>query len=154
LIFQRIHHETHESDFGPDRRHAQWESYRECYITPKGFRAVDSNFNPTQDVLVARPPVEISESLAQFRRDFPDPNRVAFVMMQFGSTSAHSRILAGIVSALEPHGMTALRADDKQYHDDLYFNILTYVYGVRFGIAVFERIEQDNFNPNVSLEVG
>lgn len=32
--------------------------------------------------------------------------------------------------------------------------ILTYVYGCRFGIAVFERIESEVFNPNVSLEVG
>jgi hypothetical protein len=28
------------------------------------------------------------------------------------------------------------------------------MYGCRFGIAVFERIEDDSFNPNVSLEVG
>ena len=33
-------------------------------------------------------------------------------------------------------------------------NILTYIYGCEFGIAVFERIETDEFNPNVSLEVG
>src|SRR3990172_35156 len=33
-------------------------------------------------------------------------------------------------------------------------NILTYIYGCEFGIAVFERIESDEFNPNVSLEVG
>jgi len=46
-----------------------------------------------------------------------------------------------------------LRADDKQYHDDLFPNVLTYMYGCRFGIAVFERLEEDDFNPNVSLEV-
>lgn len=31
---------------------------------------------------------------------------------------------------------------------------MTYVYGCRFGIAVFECIEDEAFNPNVSLEVG
>lgn len=51
-------------------------------------------------------------------------------------------------------GITAVRADDKQYHDDLLQNIQTYIYGCGFGIAVFERIEEENFNPNVSLEVG
>jgi nucleoside 2-deoxyribosyltransferase len=55
---------------------------------------------------------------------------------------------------LDPHQFVALRADDKQYHDDTLWNILTYMYGCRFGIAVFERIEVDAFNPNVSLEVG
>lgn len=154
LLYQRVTHETDASEFGGSVRHRQSESHRQCYITPAGFRAVDSDFNPTPDVIVARPPVEITESLARFRQDFPDPNRLAFVMMQFGSTTAHKKILAGIRNALEPHGMTALRADDKEYHDDLYFNILTYIYGVRFGIAVFERIQEDNFNPNVSLEVG
>jgi hypothetical protein len=106
------------------------------------------------DLAVHRPPIEITESLARFRGDFPDHSRLAFIMMQFGTSSAHRKILAGIRSALDPHGLVGLRADDKQYHDDLYFNILTYIYGVRFGIAVFERIEADAFNPNVSLEVG
>lgn len=154
LIFQRINYENQGSGAGSRTRSVQRERSRDCYITPAGFRAVDSNFNPTPDILVARPPVEITESLARFRQDFPDPNSLAFVMMQFGSTSAHAGILEGIRSAFEPHGMIALRADDKEYHEDLYFNILTYIYGVRFGIAVFERIQEDNFNPNVSLEVG
>ena len=33
-------------------------------------------------------------------------------------------------------------------------NILTYLHGCGFALAVFERIEQEDFNPNVSLEVG
>ena len=31
---------------------------------------------------------------------------------------------------------------------------MTYIYGCGMGIAVFERIESDDFNLNVSLEVG
>lgn len=154
LLFQHAAYATDVSTSARTERRTEHESYRDCCITPAGFRAVDSNFNPSPDILVARPPVEITESLERFRRDFPDSNRLAFVMMQFGSSGAHRRIHAGICSALEPHGMVALRADDKQYHDDLYFNILTYIYGVRFGVAVFERIEEETFNPNVSLEVG
>ena len=75
-------------------------------------------------------------------------------MMQFVQSNAHAAILGGIRKALDPFHFIALRADDKQYHDNLFFNILTYIYGCRFGIAVFERIESETINPNVSLEVG
>jgi hypothetical protein len=99
-------------------------------------------------------PIEIQQSLREFRLDHPDSNKVAFVMMKFGTTPAHDNIVRGINNALAPHGLRAVRADDKEYHSDLYFNILTYLYGCGFGIAVFERIETEDFNPNVSLEVG
>jgi nucleoside 2-deoxyribosyltransferase len=32
--------------------------------------------------------------------------------------------------------------------------VLTYVHGCSFGVAVFERLLDDDFNPNVALEVG
>lgn len=75
-------------------------------------------------------------------------------MMKYGTTAAHQNIVNAIKQTLDPYGITAIRADEKDYHADLYPNILTYLYGCGFGIAVFERIEQDDFNPNVSLEVG
>ncbi len=99
-------------------------------------------------------PVEIRESLQRFQLDYPDPAKVAFLMMRFGRTQAHEQIVAGIKKALDPLGIAVVRADDKQYHDDLFPNVLTYVYGSGFGIAVFERIETEEFNPNVALEVG
>ena len=155
LLYSRVHTETQVSNtLGGSARHTTQEDARTCYVTPAGFRAVDSDFAPIVDVAIHRPPIEITDSLAKFRGDFPDTSRIAFVMMRFGESTAHSRILAGVRSALDPHGFVGLRADDKQYHDDLYYNTLTYVHGCRFGIAVFDRIETDAFNPNVSLEVG
>lgn len=99
-------------------------------------------------------PHALQESLAKFRRDHPDPRKVAFLMMRFGNTKAHKSIVAAIRTALDPLGITVVRADDKQYHDDLFPNVLTYIHGCGFGIAVFERIETEQFNPNVALEVG
>jgi len=99
-------------------------------------------------------PVEITESLKHFRKDYPDSAKVAFVMMRFGSTDAHKSIVDGIRLTLQPLGIAAVRADEKEYHADLWYNILTYIHGCGFGIAVFERLEADEFNPNVSLEVG
>lgn len=99
-------------------------------------------------------PPEIQHSIRDFRLDHPDPRKVAFLMMKYGRTKAHESIVDGLRQALTAHGIVALRADEKDYHTDLYPNILTYLHGCGFGIAVFERIEQDEFNPNVSLEVG
>jgi len=59
-----------------------------------------------------------------------------------------------IRSCLTKYGINGLRADDKHYHDDLFPNVLTYLWGSIIGIAVFERLETEDFNPNVSLEVG
>lgn len=99
-------------------------------------------------------PVEISESLKKFQKDFPDPGKVAFIIMRFTNTDAHQRIVSTIKDTFSRFGITAIRADEKQYHDDLFPNILTYIFGCGFGVSVFERIETDDFNPNVSLEVG
>lgn len=99
-------------------------------------------------------PLEITKSLEMFLRDHPDIKRNAFVMMRFGTTKAHDAIITAIRSTLEQYEIEALRADDKEYHDDLFPNVLTYIYGSSFGIAVFERLEEEDFNPNVSLEVG
>jgi hypothetical protein len=99
-------------------------------------------------------PVELQDSLRKFKVDYPDPSKVAFLMMQFGTTPAHEKIVQAIRTTLSSHGLIALRADDKEYHDDLFPNVLTYIHGCGFGVAVFERIEADRFNPNVALEVG
>jgi nucleoside 2-deoxyribosyltransferase len=99
-------------------------------------------------------PPEIRESLERFRQDHPDPNKAAFIMMKFGVTLAHQNALEAVRETLADHDISGVRADDKEYHPDLFYNILTYIYGCGFGIALFERIERDDFNPNVSLEVG
>lgn len=107
---------------------------------------------PEPEVIQQRIPPEIQESLAAFKSDHPETT--AFIMMQFAQTETHSKIVATIKAALADKGITALRADDHQYHDDVFPNVKTYMHGCDFGVAVFERIEDEVFNPNVSLEVG
>jgi hypothetical protein len=75
-------------------------------------------------------------------------------MMRFEDTDLHKKILQVIRKWCEKQGIAALRADDKRYSDDLWPNVRTYIHGCGFGIAVFERLTKDEFNPNVSLEVG
>jgi bifunctional UDP-N-acetylglucosamine pyrophosphorylase/glucosamine-1-phosphate N-acetyltransferase len=100
------------------------------------------------------PPTEIRESLKRFRREYPRGEQVAFIMMRYGTTPAHEEISLGIKQELRAHNLIGLRADDKEYHPDLLLNILTLIYGCGFGVAVFDRLLSDDFNPNVALEVG
>ena len=99
-------------------------------------------------------PIEIKESLKRLQKDTSEFTKKAFIMMRFGNTPVHNQVVESIREKLTEFSIVGLRADDKQYHDDLYYNILTYMYGCDFGISIFERIESDDFNPNVSLEVG
>jgi len=99
------------------------------------------------------PPPELSASLKAFKADSPDAP-TAFVMMKFGTSPAHQDIRNCLRWELAHHDIKAVRADDRQYHPSLYYNVMTYMHGATFGIAVFERLEGDDFNPNVSLELG
>ena len=97
---------------------------------------------------------EIASGLEKFRVDHPIGSKTAFIIMQFGNTKPHAALVTCIKNTLKKHGIEALRADDKQYMDDLFPNIKTYMHACNFGVAVFDRITEDDFNPNVSLEVG
>jgi len=96
---------------------------------------------------------EIASGLEKFKLDYPH-GRVAFIMMQFTNSKAHEEIVQVLKKTLADHRITGLRADDKQYMDDLFPNVKVYMHACEFGVAVFERIMADDFNPNVSLEVG
>lgn len=99
-------------------------------------------------------PADIAPYLQDFRTDHRAPGKCAFVMMRFERTPAHKKILAAVRTWCEKQGITALRADDKRYADDLWPNVRTYMHGCGFGIAIFDRLTREDFNPNVSLEVG
>jgi len=99
-------------------------------------------------------PIEIKDSLARFHRDHPDQSKTAFILMKFDTTAVHDKIRDVIKAVLAKHKLTAVRADDREYHKSLLPNVETYLWGCGFGVAVFERITSDDFNPNVGLEVG
>jgi hypothetical protein len=96
---------------------------------------------------------EIAKEMESFYTEYKG-KKTAFIVMQFLRTPAHDKIAATIKETLKKHNIIGLRADDKEYSDDLFNNIKTYMHCCDFGISVFERIEEDNFNPNVSIEAG
>ena len=92
--------------------------------------------------------------LRQFLDDHPDPARNVFVMMRFYPSEQLKQVHAAIVKVLEARNMKALRADDRECTDDLWDNIEVYLTGCQYGIAIYEDIDQRDFNPNVAIELG
>ena len=133
-------------------------------ITPRGRIALSNKIKLRDKIerlarLMARqrrdePPVEIRESLDRFRSEFPDDSKVAFIMMRLKPEPQLIRIVRAIESTRSSFGIRGFRADTREYNPDLLGNILTYIYGCGFGIAVFDRLLTNEFNPNVSLEIG
>lgn len=89
-----------------------------------------------------------------FNRDHLLYHRNVFVMMRFADTPQNKQIFTAIEDSLRYYGFDALRADDKQYADDLWNNVRLYMEGCQYGLAVFDQIDTRDFNPNVSLELG
>lgn len=89
-----------------------------------------------------------------FLRDHPHIEKNVFLIMRFRNGSQYDEIHKAIVDGLAPHGFYVIRADDKDYTGDLWENVCLHMLGCRFGIAVFEEIDQREFNPNVALELG
>jgi hypothetical protein len=97
---------------------------------------------------------ELASGLEKFRVDYPIGTKTAFIIMKFGNIEKYKEITDCIKETLLKHKIRSFRADDKDYMDDLLSNVRTYMHACDFGIAVFERIQEENFNPNVSFEVG
>lgn len=102
------------------------------------------------DVLLAR----LGRSLELFKEDHPRPERCGFVMMRYAETKQHQAIVEAVREICKGARLEAVRADDKRYSDDLLDNVRTYMHSCGFGIAIIERLVTNDFNPNVSLEIG
>src|SRR4051794_33263445 len=75
-------------------------------------------------------------------------------MMRFLQSQQLNDIYEAIKSAFASRGFHAVRADDRDFTGELWSNIEVYMACCNLGVAVFEDIEQRDFNPNVSLELG
>jgi hypothetical protein len=134
------------------------ETGKECTLTGAIYEAVDSNFSddpPPSPHLPSFPnPPEIAMSLDRFRTKFPDPKRAGFLIMRFAAAKPFANIVNAIKSTAEKHSLSIVRADENEFHADLWGNVRTHLHGCGFGIAVYERIETNEPNANVGLEVG
>jgi hypothetical protein len=124
------------------------------------FQATRSIIQKARETLMAyqrlaqpRPP-ELAISLGRMRDVYPDYSRCGFLIMRFGSAKPYARIVATIEATARTHGLHILRADMHAFHGDLLSNVKTYLHGCSFGVAVYERIETEEHNANIGLEVG
>lgn len=99
-------------------------------------------------------PEELNTPLKRFRKDFTIESKTAFLMMKFEDTPIQLNLIKVIEDSFSDYGIKLLRADTKWYADDLLTNIRTYMHGCDFGVAIFDRVKTEYFNPNVSLEIG
>lgn len=105
-------------------------------------------------VIVFESPPEIQDSLRRLQRDFPRPKKTGFIIMRFEEGKAYTLLVHAIKAGLRHHDLEGVRADERQYNDKLFENVLTLMHGCGFGIAVFDHAEKEAFNPNVAFEVG
>lgn len=80
--------------------------------------------------------------------------RSVFVMMRYRESENYEAIEKAIVEELRAYGLAARLAKNKAYTDDLWENVRVYMYASKYGVAVFEEIDERSFNPNVSMELG
>jgi len=88
------------------------------------------------------------------KADFPYTRSNVFLMMRFNKTKQHKKISDVISSVLAEYSLNQIRADSKQYHNELWTNVKSCMDASDYGVAVFEQIDQRDINPNVSLELG
>jgi len=77
-----------------------------------------------------------------------------FVMMRYRANSHFQTIEQALKGSLAKYGLVARLAKDSALSDDLWENVQLYMKFSRLGVAVFEEIDEREFNPNISLELG
>lgn len=81
-------------------------------------------------------PWQIKESLKQFMTDHPDTGRNVLIAGVSGMGAVQA-----VRAALARKGIAGMFADDKPYHSDEHWNLVTYLHGCGGCVAVFEKME-------------
>jgi hypothetical protein len=94
--------------------------------------------------------------LDRFYDDHPEFEHNVFIAMRFRSGKQFVEIHEAVKASLAKYGLTGHRSDDKIYppDGDLWTNICVYMMGCKYGVCIFEEIDEREFNPNVPLEYG
>jgi protein-tyrosine-phosphatase len=98
--------------------------------------------------------LEVSKSKNPVLKKFPSPKFNLFLMMRFDKGEQYQAIFKTLKNEAGRYAINLLRADDQTYASDLWENVKACMTACELGIAVFEQLQIQDFNPNVSLELG
>ncbi len=99
-------------------------------------------------------PDDLDASLAEFTRVHQVPTLCAFVMMRIAARAEDDAVFQEIKKACATRGVTAIRADEKPFHRELWGTIRTCLHGSGFGVVVLGKDDQKNTWFNLGIEMG
>jgi protein-tyrosine-phosphatase len=86
---------------------------------------------------------------------FKVPESNVFLMTRFRAQPYHQELSDTVADAAHAFGLELIRADDPNLPDStLWHKVRACMEASHYGVAVFEDIDEKDFNPNVSLELG
>jgi hypothetical protein len=97
---------------------------------------------------------QLSRYVPAFLNDHPNVEKNVFLIMRFKNGEQYKVIENTIRQQLGNTELCVMRADEKDYTGDLWENVCLYMIGCTYGIAIFEEIDEREFNPSVALELG
>jgi protein-tyrosine-phosphatase len=88
-------------------------------------------------------------------KPFIVPESNVFLMTRFRQTGYHEAISDAVAEGVRAFGLEFVRADDPNIPGTTLWNkIKSCIEACHYGVAIFEDIDEKDFNPNVSLELG
>jgi hypothetical protein len=139
--------DLHNKEFQIDIATARWEQANQlAELLTEGVTLVTVKLPPEHQY--------IEPFLHSLLRDHPLTERNVFLVMRFKEEAPFPDIVEAVRRTCGERGLDVLRADDKEYTEDLWDNVLTYMYGCDQAVAIFDQINYREFNPNIALEVG
>lgn len=95
------------------------------------------------------------DPLEAYRRNIVDTeNQNVFVIMRYGKTKEFKHIERAIKAAVTAYNLRALLAKDVLCDEEIWRNVRWLMDHSRYAIAVFDRLDEPQINPNVTLELG
>lgn len=86
---------------------------------------------------------------------YKTPESNLFLMTRFRETPYHQAISDSVEYAAKAFGLEFVRADDKNFPGTvLWDRVQACIDACHYGVAVFEAIDETEFNPNIALELG
>lgn len=127
----------------------------QIHLTGAGVRIEDTSpgyLSSEEPHVAAGVPEEVAPLVRKLHDQFGP--RAVFLMFQFNTGVFTQQLVQNMKRALLARGYTGVCATDRKFTEVLWRNIQAYLHGCCAGVAIFDRLESDQYNANVALEAG